>query len=89
MYATQIPLHFTPVHLNWFYINTSMMLFLILAVLCGTLAAIVLGQRIALNRQDITLKALVAYFALFGFIAPVWLLRAAWGAALARESKWR
>jgi biofilm PGA synthesis N-glycosyltransferase PgaC len=89
MYATKIPPHLNTEHLNWFYVNTSTMFFLILVVLCGTLVAVVLGQRIALNKQDITLKALLSYFALFGLIAPVWLLRAAWGAALARESKWR
>jgi len=89
LFATRIPPHITTSHLNWFYADTGMMPFLIITVLCGTLAAIFLGQRIALNKQDITLKALVAYFALFGFIAPVWLFRAAWGAALARESKWR
>ena len=89
MFATHVPLQLPVAHLTWFYINTSMMLFLILTVLCGTLLAILLGQRIALNEKDITLKALFAYFALFGFIAPVWLVRAAWGAALARESKWR
>ncbi len=89
MYATKIPPHLTPEHLNWFYINTSTMSFLIAIIVCGTLMAVMLGQRIALNKQDITLKALFSYFALFGLIAPVWLFRAAWGAALARESKWR
>lgn len=89
MYATHIPPHLNAPDLNWFYFNTSMMSFVIVAVLCGTLLAVLLGQRIAKNEKEITLKALVAYFALFGFIAPVWLMRAAWGAALARESKWR
>jgi len=84
--ATRVPLSI-PTHVDWFYVNTSMMLFVILAVLCGTLLAIVLGKRIA--ETEIGVKSLVAYFALFGFIAPVWLFRAAWGAALARESKWR
>lgn len=85
--ATRVPLHISADQLNWFYINTNMMLFVIVAVLCGTLLAIALGKRIA--DTEVTLKALVYYFALFGFVAPVWLARAAWGAALARESKWR
>lgn len=87
MVATRIPPHISPAHLNWFYINTNMMLFVIMAVICGTFMAIFLGKRIA--KTDITIKALIAYFAMFGFIAPVWLFRAAWGAALARESTWR
>jgi cellulose synthase/poly-beta-1,6-N-acetylglucosamine synthase-like glycosyltransferase len=89
MFATRIPPHITSSHLTWFYADTGMMPFIIITVMCGTILAIILGQRIALNKHDITLKAYVAYFALFGFIAPVWLFKAAWGAALARESKWR
>ncbi|HEV8666915.1 MAG TPA: hypothetical protein VN665_03700, partial [Candidatus Paceibacterota bacterium] len=81
------PLHISADQINWFYINTSMMLFVIIAVLVGTALAIILGRKIA--QTEVTLKALVLYFALFGFVAPVWLVRAAWGAALARESKWR
>jgi len=85
--ATRVPLYISPDQLSWFYIDTNMMLFVILAVLLGTLTAIVLGKRIA--DTEVGIKSLIAYFALFGFIAPVWLFRAAWGAALARESKWR
>jgi cellulose synthase/poly-beta-1,6-N-acetylglucosamine synthase-like glycosyltransferase len=89
LFATRIPPHLSANTLNWFYVDTNTMLFIIVAVLCGTLLAVLLGQRIAENEKEITVKALFAYFALFGFVAPVWLLRAAWGAALARESKWR
>ena len=85
--VTHVPLYIPPEQLSWFYINTSMMLFVILAVLAGTALAIILGKRIA--DTEVTVKALVFYFALFGLVAPVWLARAAWGAALARESKWR
>jgi cellulose synthase/poly-beta-1,6-N-acetylglucosamine synthase-like glycosyltransferase len=87
IHATHIPLHVISSQITWFYVNTSMMLFVVIAVLIGTLIAIVLGRRIA--DTEVTLKAMVMYFALFGFVAPVWLMRAAWGAALARESKWR
>lgn len=87
VHVTHVPLQVSTSQLNWFYINTSMMLFVIMAVLLGTVIAIILGKRIA--DTELTPKALLYYFALFGFVAPVWLARAAWGAALARESKWR
>ena len=88
MSATHIPPHLpAAAHLNWFYINTNMMLFVIIAVLCGTALAIILGKRIA--KTSIGIKALFAYFALFGLIAPLWLMRAAWGTVRAQESKWR
>ncbi|OGC87318.1 hypothetical protein A3D70_01055 [Candidatus Adlerbacteria bacterium RIFCSPHIGHO2_02_FULL_54_18] len=86
--ATGIPPHLPdPAALNWFYINTDMMLFIVLVVLCLTVVSIILGSRIAQTR--LPLKSFVAYFALFGFIAPLWLLRSLWGALLARESAWR
>src|SRR5665647_195482 len=71
MFATHIPPHISTANLSWFYINTNMMLLSLIAVLCGTATAIVLGKRIA--QTEIGVKALVAYFALFGFIAPIWL----------------
>ncbi|MES2202734.1 MAG: glycosyltransferase family 2 protein [Patescibacteria group bacterium] len=87
-FATGIPLHVPPApHLTWFYLNTNSMLFVIVAVLCMTLVAILLGNRIA--QTGLGVKSFAAYFAFFGFLAPLWLMRAAWGAALARESRWR
>jgi cellulose synthase/poly-beta-1,6-N-acetylglucosamine synthase-like glycosyltransferase len=88
LYATGIPPQLPSVeHLSWYYINTNMMLFVILAVFAMTFVAITLGSRI--SETKLGPVSLVAYFALFGFIAPLWLVRAAWGATLARESAWR
>jgi hypothetical protein len=52
-----------------------------------TILAILLGGRIA--KTHISLKSYVSYFILFGFIAPLWLVRALWGAIRAKESSWR
>ncbi len=73
--------------LDWFFLNTATMTFVIAAVLLLTLVAIYIGNQIAKTR--LSFKALAAYFAFFGLLAPLWLIRAAWGAALARESAWR
>lgn len=86
--ATGIPLHLPQGgEITWFYLNTGGMLFIILTVLSLTLTAIYIGNRMA--HTGIGIKSLAAYFAFFGFLAPLWLARAAWGAAIARESKWR
>lgn len=87
MWATGVPAHLTSPTVNWFYINTSMMLFIIIAIMCMTLAAIVLGQRITNTKMG--LRSLISYFALFGLVAPIWLARAVWGALRAQESAWR
>lgn len=86
--STGVPLHLPHApELTWFYINTGMLTFLIVATFVMTLIAIILGSKIAEAR--LSFKAFVVYFAFFGLLAPVWLARAAWGAALARESVWR
>ncbi|HEY5383110.1 MAG TPA: glycosyltransferase family 2 protein [Candidatus Paceibacterota bacterium] len=87
MLATHIPPHIPAAHLTWFYIDTNMMLFVVIAVLGLTFTTIFLGQRISETRLGVS--SFISYFALFGFIAPLWLVRAAWGAALSQESRWR
>ncbi len=76
-----------PHQVNLLYVSSSMLPFLIVTVLIMTSVAILLGQSIANNRMG--LRSLIYYFALFGFVAPIWLARAAWGALLAKESAWR
>lgn len=85
---TGIPPHLpAATHFNWYYIDTGSMLFVTGAVLCLTLVAILLGGRIAESR--LSFKSFAAYFAFFGFLAPVWLARALFGALLARKHVWR
>jgi hypothetical protein len=61
--------------------------FIVIASLFFMIISIMLGQRLAQTR--VSPKALLSYFALFGFIAPLWLIKAAWGNARAREATWR
>lgn len=87
-FATGVPLVLPHApKLDWFFLNVGMMSFVVVAVLVLTLVAIWIGSTIAKTRLGP--KAFFAYFAFFGLIAPLWLIRAAWGAALARESAWR
>jgi len=87
MLATGVPPQLPSPRIDWFYIDTSMMLILTLTVAVMTLVAVLLGQRIAKTQLGVT--HFVSYFLLFGLIAPLWLARAAWGALLAQESAWR
>lgn len=87
MGTTGIPPQLPSLHIDWFYIDTSMMLFLTITVAMLTFVAVLLGQRIA--HAKLGVRHFVSYFLLFGLIAPLWLFKAAWGALLARESAWR
>jgi cellulose synthase/poly-beta-1,6-N-acetylglucosamine synthase-like glycosyltransferase len=88
LYSTGVPVHLPSLaHLSWFYVNTSMLIFVMIATLVATLVAIFLGNRIAQSRLGV--GSIAAYLALFGFIAPLWLARAAFETALARKHTWR
>lgn len=88
MLATRIPPHMPNLtfDIQWLYINVGMLTFLMIAILFITIVAIMLGQRIAHTRLSV--MSFVSYFALFGFLAPVWLARAAYDAVLARDRGW-
>ncbi len=88
-WATKVPYQFTlpSPQLDWFFLNTSMMTFTIIAITTITIISILLGNRIAQGR--LTLFSFFSYFTLFGFIAPLWLARSVWGAARSRPASWR
>lgn len=86
-FLSGIPPQLPSPHFDWFYIDTSMMLFLTITTAIMTFVAVLLGQRIA--KTELGPSHFISYFLLFGLIAPLWLARAAWGALLARESAWR
>ncbi len=73
--------------LDWFYVDTSAVTFLVLAVMVITLSFLFIGKNIAKERFGV--GSVITYLALYGFLAPLWLVKALWGAVLARESTWR
>ncbi len=88
LFTTHIPLHLPVVqHFNWLYVNVNTLTFLIFFMIGMTFIAVLLGSRISETR--LTVKSYISYFLFFGLIAPLWLVQAAWGALLARESSWR
>ncbi len=90
-WATKIPLMYILEHIHWsfdwFYFSTTMLTFLIIFTLATTLIAIFIGRRIA--GANFGMGSLLAYFALYGFVAPLWLARAAWGTLRRKQATWR
>ncbi len=86
-FVTGIPVHApTQLNLEWYYLNTSVMTFVIVAVLGMTLVAIAIGSRIA--ETKLGLKSYLSYFMLFGLVAPLWLARAAYDTITNSERGW-
>jgi len=86
LWTTGVPLQVAAPHFELFYIDTSMLTFLVAIVIGLTLVAVLIGGRIA--QTKLSASSLVLYFACFGFVAPLWLGRAVWDMALARETGW-
>lgn len=73
--------------INWFFINTDALIFVIVVVLTLTLSLMILG--FALARDKVNPINIGAYFALYGLIAPLWLAQAVIRVLLKRESSWQ
>jgi cellulose synthase/poly-beta-1,6-N-acetylglucosamine synthase-like glycosyltransferase len=85
-WLTGIPPQFHLPRFEWFYLDTSMLSFIVIAVTGLTLVTIFMGSRIAESR--ISPRSLVTYFALFGLVAPLWLARSTWDTLRAKETGW-
>jgi cellulose synthase/poly-beta-1,6-N-acetylglucosamine synthase-like glycosyltransferase len=87
MLATGIGPRFSMPTLDWFYFNTNTASFVVIITLVMSFVLLMLGRK--LSNATFGLASIIPYFVLYGFIAPLWLVRALWGAALAREARWR
>ena len=72
--------------LDWFFIDTSVVNFLIIAAIGFMMVGILLGQHIA--QSQLAIKSFVLFFLFFGMLAPLWLARAIWDTLLRRERGW-
>lgn len=87
MSATGVPVLNAPhVTLDWFYVPTSMTVFVTVSVLLLTVTAVVLGQRI--GEVKLSFRSMLYYFVFFGMIAPFWLVRSLWDTVRAKDRGW-
>ena len=73
---------------DWFYIPTSFFLLLGAITLVASALLIVVGKRISNTPGDMKL-GIISYALLYGFVAPLWLLRATADVAVGRKRGWR
>ncbi len=74
-------------HFDLFYLSTPARLFLVIGLIVMTAFLIMLGKRFA--ETKIVSRDIVFYFAFYAFIAPLWLAKALYNTALAKESVWK
>ncbi len=87
-----IPLSYTlmphSLTFNWFFFPTTMTLFLAGVTLSTMVTFIIVGKRISKTPGTLAINA-AAYSLLYGFIAPLWLIRAITDVARGARRAWR
>ena len=83
---------FNPHWPNWnfdiFYVNTQILTLLGLATAIGTITFIVISKKMSEGKLDLGMD-LIYYLSLYMFIAPIWIIKAAWNALFSVDTKWR
>ena len=74
-------------HIDWFFINTDMMLFLSVFTLTVLAFAIFTSKQIAKDDRPL-LQHLAMYYLLYPLIAPIFIFRAVFGFLFRSKSKW-
>ncbi|MEI6304886.1 MAG: glycosyltransferase family 2 protein [Candidatus Taylorbacteria bacterium] len=73
---------------NWFYIQTTPLLFCGIAAMSIVLIFIILGSRISTDNKPKVLE-IVPYVCLYSFIAPLWVIKSLYNVALQKKMSWR
>lgn len=73
---------------EWFYVNTEILALIGIAVGIGSIMMIVLSKRMSEGRFDLGMD-LIYYLSLYMFIAPLWIIKAAFNALFSVKTSWR
>ena len=73
---------------NWFYFQTTPLLFCGIAAISIVLTFIILGSRMAADNKPKVLE-IVPYVCLYSFIAPLWVIKSLYNVVLQRKISWR
>lgn len=73
---------------NWFYVNTSTRMFLILTIYVIVFVFMLIGKKLTENRFSIS-RDMLYYFLLYPIIAPFWILKSLYNTVLKRKTSWR
>lgn len=73
---------------DWFYVNTEMLALIGVVVATGSIFMIVMSKRMSEGRFDLGMD-LIYYLSLYMFIAPLWIIKAAFNAIFSVRTSWR
>ncbi len=73
---------------DWFYINTQIIAIIGVAVAIGSITMIMMSKKMSEGKLDVGMD-LIYYLALYMFIAPLWMAKAAYNAITGIKASWR
>jgi cellulose synthase/poly-beta-1,6-N-acetylglucosamine synthase-like glycosyltransferase len=76
------------VELNWFFVSTKAHILLIVFVYLLMLTLLINAFSVAEERQRFN-KNIFLYFIIYPFIAPFWIIKSVYNAALSKKTSWR
>ncbi len=83
-----VGLHLSWGSFDWFYLNTNVISVLGIVALLGTTTMVLISRKLSEGR--IYLGRDILYFlAFYSFLAPLWIVRAFFNVAFAKQTKWR
>lgn len=80
--------HWNLFNFDWFYVNTQLIALVGVVVSFASITMILMSKRMSEGKFDIGLD-LIYYLALYMFIAPLWMAKAAWNAIFSVKATWR
>jgi cellulose synthase/poly-beta-1,6-N-acetylglucosamine synthase-like glycosyltransferase len=83
-----VGLHWPTWSFNWFAVNTGLISVISLLAFCGTVLIIVVSRRMADGKFKLGMD-LIYFFAIYAFIAPLWLSKAVYNSIFSIKTKWR
>lgn len=80
--------HWPTWNFDLFYVNTQIITLLGIATAIGTITFVAISKKMSEGKLDIGMD-LIYYLSLYMFIAPIWIIKAAFNALFKVDTKWR
>lgn len=75
-------------HLDWFFLNTSILACLVIVALFINIGLLIMSARMA-KEERLVGRALFYYVAMYAFLVPTWIAKATYSTVFSKKISWR
>lgn len=83
-----VGVEWSQIHFDWFFVNTQSLIVLTSITLIMTLFILFNGRKLSEGTMKPS-RDIVYFLLLYGFLAPLWLIKALYNVAFSKKSSWR